>query len=919
MIRFSSSSLRVRLLLLVLLAVLPALGLILYTVSEHSRHAAHDVEENALRLIRLAALQQEGLIEGMRHRLIGLAHSPALRKRDPEGCGALFVQVLARFQRYTNLLVATPDGQVFCSGVPLPQPVDLSDRVYFQRALETRDFTLSGYPISRITGKPLLALAYPILDDSGVARGVIAAGLDLGWVNELVAEARLPDGFLARSLAGLVLVAVLGLVAAWVGGDLFILRRVKALLGATKRLAAGDLSARTGPPCGRGELGQPASAFDEMAVSLEQHVAERKRVEEALRESEARFRGLTETATDAIITTGADGHIRVFNSAAQRMFGYSAGEIVGHNIDVLIPEEYGDRHKAAMRRYLESGQSTILGKTVELTGRRKSGEVFLLELSVSVLRAGGEVIFTGIIRDITQRKQAEEKLRDEEARYRALFEQSPDGVAIIDPESTLPIEFNRTAHRQLGYSREEFAKLRVLDYEAIETSEETGAHIEKVLSKGRDDFETKHRAKEGELRDVLVSVQVITMSGRDVLHCVFRDITEQKRVHEEVQGQREALFQREKLAAMGELLAGVAHELNNPLSVVQGQAALLGQAVGEGPLAARAEKIASAADRCARIVKNFLALARQHPPERQGMGLNQVVQEAVELLAYQFRVDDVEVTLDLVTDLPVLWADPNQLAQVLVNLLTNAYQAMHHASPPHRLRITTRSDPARARVHLEVADTGPGIPPGIRSRIFEPFFTTKPPGEGTGLGLSVCQAIVREHGGAIRVESQPGHGATFRIELPVQAQPLVEPETRTTEALASIRGKTILVVEDEPDVADMLADILSSDDHQVDTAANGAIALEKLRKHDYDLIICDLKMPKLDGIGFYRELEHRYPKLLPRVIVLTGATMNPEITAFLQTTKLPLLKKPFLIDEVRQAVQTLLRASWDSSSSPGPR
>ncbi|MBI2202804.1 MAG: response regulator [Candidatus Rokubacteria bacterium] len=376
-----------------------------------------------------------------------------------------------------------------------------------------------------------------------------------------------------------------------------------------------------------------------------------------------------------------------------------------------------------------------------------------------------------------------------------------------------------------------------------------------------------------------------------------------------VQERTEQLLQSEKLATMGELLAGVAHELNNPLAVVLGRAELLRQRLKDQPLGVQVDKLAQAATRCARIVRNFLALARHRVLERQPASLNKIVHEALELLAYPLRIDDVEVTLDLAQDLPTLWADPHQLHQVAVNLVTNAHHAMRETPPPRRLSFTSRYDPEKRRVSLEVADTGPGIPAHVRARIFEPFFTTKPPGQGTGLGLSLCQGLVEGHGGSIRAESQPGQGAVFVVELPVQAPPMTAPDAGAGEATAPIGGKTILVVDDEPEVASVLADMLSGDGHQVETAENGAVALDKLRRRPYDLVLCDLRMPELDGPGLYRALQQRDPQLSRRVIFLTGDVLSSHITEFLEGTAAFSLSKPFDFDEVRQVVQAALQAT----------
>jgi PAS domain S-box-containing protein len=612
--------------------------------------------------------------------------------------------------------------------------------------------------------------------------------------------------------------------------------------------------------------------------------------------SEERLRTFMETATDAIITMGPEGRVLTFNRAAERMFGYPAEAMIGRSIDPLIPEEYADRHRAGLRRYLETGESTVLGRTVELEGRRRNGETFPIELSLSVARAGGDLTFGATIRDIGERKRAEEALREQEARYRTLFEQSPDGIVAFDPETTLPIDFNGAAHRQLGYSREEFARLRIRDYEILETEADTRARIERLLREGGEKFETRHRTKAGEIRDVIVNARVITMGGRQVLHAVFQDVTEPKRT-------AEALRQSEKLAAMGELLAGVAHELNNPLAVVMGRATMLRDKVAGSELAEGAEKLRQAAERCARIVKNFLALARQHPPERDQVELNRIVIEAVELLAYPLRVDSVDVSLSLASDLPILAADPHQLHQVLVNLITNAHHAMREAPLPRRLAISTRLDPDPRRVQLEVADNGPGIPAHIQSRIFEPFFTTKPVGQGTGLGLPLCKGIIEGHGGMIRAGNRSEGGAAFVVELPLGTPARA---ARAAGSASPITGRLILVVDDEPDVAAVLAEILAADGHQVETAASGLVALEKLRVRPSDVILLDLKMPGLDGPGLYRDIARQHPDLRSRVAFVTGDTMNPDTSAFLEETGAPTLAKPFTVEDVRRVVRQVV-------------
>jgi len=373
-----------------------------------------------------------------------------------------------------------------------------------------------------------------------------------------------------------------------------------------------------------------------------------------------------------------------------------------------------------------------------------------------------------------------------------------------------------------------------------------------------------------------------------------------------VRERTERLLQSEKVATMGSLLAGVAHELNNPLAVVLGQSHLLRESAGDPKAIARAGKIMAGADRCVRIVRNFLALARQQAPERGEVRLNQVVQEAVELLAYELRTDNVEVSLSLAEDLPVLWADGHQLHQVLVNIVANAHQAMRRSPARRQISITTRSEPASQRVHLEITDTGPGISAEIRAKIFEPFFTTKPPGQGTGLGLSLCRGIIEEHGGAITVVSELGKGTTFAITLPVVPRPAGADEPDTAEAPVPVGSKAILVVDDEQELAEVLVEALGRDGHRVEIASNGAEALRQLERQTYDLVVSDTKMPVMDGVELFHELERRFPELRRRIIFVTGDVLDTEKRQFLESTGAPFLTKPFDLTEIRNVVRRRL-------------
>jgi two-component system NtrC family sensor kinase len=345
--------------------------------------------------------------------------------------------------------------------------------------------------------------------------------------------------------------------------------------------------------------------------------------------------------------------------------------------------------------------------------------------------------------------------------------------------------------------------------------------------------------------------------------------------------------------------------------VVIGQANLLKRAVEGSPHADRAIKIDRAAVRCARIVRNFLALARQAPPERGRVALNQVVEDAVELIAYPLRVEGVEIQLDLDPGLPTLWADAHQLQQVVVNLVTNAQHALRGHPAPKRVTLSTRHDAASGRVRLEVSDTGPGIPPDVLSRVFEPFFTTKPAGEGTGLGLPLCKGVIESHGGTLAVESELGKGAFFRVELPL---PKREPEagapaTSHEAATASGVGRrlSVLIVDDEGDIGGLLAEILADEGHHAETMTEGRGAPERLAAGDIDFVFTDLRMPGLDGPSLYAEVTRRMPELADRFVFMTGDMLSLQTQEFLEKMNSPRLAKPFGIEDVRRVLAQLQR------------
>jgi two-component system, NtrC family, sensor kinase len=392
---------------------------------------------------------------------------------------------------------------------------------------------------------------------------------------------------------------------------------------------------------------------------------------------------------------------------------------------------------------------------------------------------------------------------------------------------------------------------------------------------------------------------------------IYRDITGHRMIESR-------LFHTDRLAALGQLVSGVAHELNNPLTSILGYAQLLLRREGSWPGNADAKRILEEAERASRISKNLLLFARENKPEKTEVNLNEIVERTLALRAYELRLENIRAEADLDPHLPRTFADGAQIQQALLNLIINAEQAIHASSHEGRIWVRTRRV-SPARINLEVADDGPGIPPEIVLRIFDPFFTTKPPGVGTGLGLSILCGIVHQHGGEVTVGNRPGGGVLFSIELPIVTKTGGAEERPRLMASPGLHGEPanpqeqhrerILVVEDEPTVARLIADVLGEEGHPVDTVLDSRKGLDLIGRHAYALIICDLRMPHLDGRGLYRELIRRRSPLEHRLVFVTGDTLSPRTVDFLEKSGVPYLAKPFLVEELKAVVHRALRAA----------
>ncbi|MBI5774346.1 MAG: response regulator [Verrucomicrobia bacterium] len=376
---------------------------------------------------------------------------------------------------------------------------------------------------------------------------------------------------------------------------------------------------------------------------------------------------------------------------------------------------------------------------------------------------------------------------------------------------------------------------------------------------------------------------------------------------------KEQLVQSEKLSAVGQFVAGVAHELNNPLTAVVGFSELLRLKSPDPEQRTQLDYITKSAMRCHKIVQNLLSFSRQHAPERKLVKVNELVEAVLELLAYEMRTGNIQVTPQLAPDLPAILGDPHQLQQVFLNLVNNARQAIEGHRPAGAIRVRTLA--AGANVCVEFEDDGPGIAPEHLPRIFDPFFTTKPVGQGTGLGLSLCYGIIQEHGGAIYARSEPGKWTIFTIELPVpKADEARAAEHGQITAAPRPRpgagaGRKVLVVDDEPEILRLVAAILEADGYTVDAISDGEAALGKIAKVRYDIIVSDWKMPGCNGLEILERLQQTDPESAARLMFMTGDVINETFTRTLREQRRTCLNKPFTLQEFRAAVAGLLGAS----------
>jgi len=453
------------------------------------------------------------------------------------------------------------------------------------------------------------------------------------------------------------------------------------------------------------------------------------------------------------------------------------------------------------------------------------------------------------------------------------------------------------------------ADVRPFDEEQFVDPQARVAFIDRLSADGAvSDYLLRLRRADGHPVWIELTARAETVRGGNLrVEALMRDVSERKKLDDETRDIYHQLLQAEKMAALGQTISGVAHELNNPLATILTWSERLSQMPTlDASLRHGLDTILSESERAARIVRNLLTFARKRQTTRMMVDVNQIVAQTLALRAYDLRLTNIRVIDALAAGLPQVFADGHQMQQVLLNLVINAEQAMLSANGRGVLVVRSWHDVEQEAVVLEINDDGPGIPDEVQPKIFDPFFTTKEVGKGTGLGLTVAYAIVQEHGGRIRLESRPGAGASFYVELPVTGNArIVTPPSHAT-AVNTVAGASILVVEDEEALATAVVDSLRDAEYVVEWAPDGELALEKVQARRYDVVICDLRMPKIDGRTFYRTLSQAAPTMSRRVIFVTGDVAGTDAEQFLNESGCRWLAKPFRLGDLLRAVRDTL-------------
>jgi len=647
-------------------------------------------------------------------------------------------------------------------------------------------------------------------------------------------------------------------------------------------------------------------------------ITKRKHAAEALRESEARKRAILESALDCIVTMDHAGLVVDWNPAAETTFGFLRADAIGKEMaELIIPPRFREKHRQGLAHYHATGQGPVLGNRLELSAVTADGTEFPIELAITRIESEGLPMFTGYIRDITERKQAEEALRQSEERYRDLVENAHDIIYSHDLKGNYT-SINKAGEQITGYTREEALKLNLADTVAPQDFEKTKAMMANKLTGGQvTAYEVEIIAKDGRRIAIEANTKLVMQDGVPVgVQGIARDITERKRMEKALHESEEQLRQSQKMEAIGQLAGGVAHDFNNLLTAINGYSSLALRRLGDDhPVKPHLEEIKKAGDRAANLTRQLLAFGRKQMLQPLALNLNDIVTDMTKMLK-RLIGENVQLVTWLSPELHRITADPGQIEQVLVNLVVNARDAMPMGGTLTIETANANLDDAYTSKHIDVtagqfimlavSDTGIGMDPQTRNRIFEPFFTTKEKGKGTGLGLSTVYGIVKQSGGNVWVYSEEGKGTTFKVYLPQIEGEVTALEDSKARVPMKRGSETVMLVEDEEMVRKLASELLEESGYVVLSASGGeeAIYFATTNKGRIDLLITDVVMPKVSGKEVAEQVRKIHPET--KVLFMSGYTDEAIVHHGIVDSNIAFIQKPFSEHALAQKIREVL-------------
>jgi two-component system cell cycle sensor histidine kinase/response regulator CckA len=657
-----------------------------------------------------------------------------------------------------------------------------------------------------------------------------------------------------------------------------------------------------------GRISKPKVSHEQ----FRQEITKRKRAEETLRESEGTVRALLNATNDSVFLIDTEGTVLALNEITARRLGKKVDEMLGGCLYDFLPPELAKRRKTYLDEVIRAG------KPIYFEEERQG--IWLDTYAHPILDANGKVAKLAIYaRDITERKHAEEALRESEERYRTLVETSPDAITLLDLNLDI-VMANRPALALYGYENpEEVIGQSASDFIDPEDRPRAVEDVRKMFETGSTGTIEYTLLRKGDVpfpAEVRTSFILDSEKRPLAIICVTRDISGRKRAEEEKATLQEQLRQSQKMEAIGRLAGGIAHDFNNLLTVIKGYCQLSLVQMKEGnPLREAFEVIDKTTEKAADLTRQLLAFSRRQIMEMRVLDLSSLLQNLNKMLR-RIIGEDIELVMLLEKDLGRAKTDPGQIEQVVMNLAVNAKDAMPKGG---KLIIETANvelDEAYAHGHvavtpgryvmITVSDTGVGMAPEVRDQVFEPFFTTKEKGKGTGLGLSTVYGIVKQSSGNIWVYSEPGKGTTFKIYLPRVDEPAEELKEKVVGEEFPCGSETIVIVEDDEEVRKMVVRILKKQGYTVLEGGDGDEAYDASKQHKgpIHLLVTDVVLPGMDGHELAKRLEVFHPKL--KVLYMSGYTENAIVHRGVLEEGMNYIQKPFTVSGlVRKAREVL--------------